>query len=87
MASKLVSVAEKQNIVHISTSSANKTSGRNYVFSKYGRFLNGLRAAYIVRKQSLGAGVGKDDVIEMMDSLESSDDLICIALSNFPQSF
>ena len=87
MSWQLLSGAEKQNIVHISTSSANKTSGRNYVFSKYGRFLNGLKAAYIVSKESLGGREGKDDVIEMMDSLESSDDVIFTALSNVPLSY
>ena len=60
MSYKLLSGAEKQNIVHISTSSANKTLWRNYVFSKYGMFLNGLRAAYIVSKESLGAREGKE---------------------------
>ena len=57
------------------------------MFSKYWRFLNGLRAAYIVSKESLGAVGGKDDVIEMMDSLESSDDIIFTAISNVPRSF
>ena len=46
-----------------------------------------MRAAYIVSKESLGAGGGKDDVIEMMDSLESSDDIIFTAISNVPRSF
>ena len=63
-----------------------KRLGGTIFFSKYGRFLNNLRATYIVSKESLGAG-GGGDVIEMMDILESSDDVIFTALSNVPRSF
>ena len=84
MPSALMTKEEKESTCHVAKSSST-SSGRNYVFSRYGKFLSRLKVAYLLSKgQSKSSAT--DDIARMLDNFEKSDDIKFTTISDVPTS-
>jgi len=82
----LMTKEEKESTRHVSKSSS-ISSGRNYVFSRYGKFFSRMKVAYLLSKDKTnGSCSATDDIARMLSNFENSNDIKFTTISDVPTS-
>ena len=82
---RLLSEEQKNETLHVVNSASNKPAGRNYLFSKLGKFISNAKISYLAQKQ-YSPDTKKSDIEMMFDDFESSEEIAFTVLSDVPYS-
>jgi len=85
MPSWLLSQEQKQTAIHVMNSSSDKGSCRNFLFRTMGSYFNNIKLAYLDRKEK-SHDKTSDDIHNMLQNFETSDDIKFRTLSDVPVS-
>jgi hypothetical protein len=72
------------NIVHVVKATSNNGCGCNFIHSKFGKFINLMKVAYLCRKGNGDLNSPRDDIDHMMDNLGNLDKISFVSLSDVP---
>lgn len=86
MPAHLLNNKEKEEVGHVVQATCNKGSRRNYMFTKFCRFLIRAKLAYLDQVASGKYAGLRDDIANMIDKFESSNEIKFTALSDVPLS-
>mgnify|MGYP000915183693 CR=1 FL=1 len=70
----------------------NRSAGRNFLYNRFGKFLNQMKMAYVDTQRNAADGdvistrTQKDDILRMMDDMQNSQEVSYTCLSNIPPS-
>jgi hypothetical protein len=81
---RLLTSDQIDNIVHIVNAPLNSGCARNYIHGKFGKFISLMKAAYLCRRENGDLNSPRDDIDQMMDNMEKSDEISFVSLSDLP---
>ncbi|KAL7526628.1 hypothetical protein ACHAWF_001849 [Thalassiosira exigua] len=80
----------KRDSKHVMMATCNKAAGRNYMFSKFGKFINRAKVAYLAGRDDSSSGSMDNslttDISRMIENLRSSEEVSFTCLSDVPLS-
>lgn len=79
---RLLTADQVKDTQHVVESACNKAAGRNFARSKFLRFINTLKIAYLDRKAGGGSLTANDDIANMIEGFKSSNEIMFSTLSD-----
>jgi hypothetical protein len=83
LSTRLLTEAQKEDVNHVMESACNKAAGRNYIFKKFGRFVDSLKMAYINCKSN-GKLPLDDDIQSLLQNFQDSEEVAYTTLCDIP---
>ena len=83
---------EKDNARSVMNASCNRSAGRNFLYNRFGKFLNQIKMSYVDTQNNAADGdvipktTKKDDILRMMDDMQNSQEVSYTCLSDVPTS-
>ena len=81
---RLLSEEQISDTQHVVAATCNKTAGRNLVFTKFGRFINNAKTAYLAGRDGRKESGKKSDVERMLDNFQDSNEVQFTCISDVP---
>lgn len=81
--SRLLSKEQWEDTCQVVAATSNKASGRNYILTKFDRFISALKVTYMKNKMD-GNTSREDDISRMLSDFKESDDIKFTTLSDIP---
>ena len=81
---RLITSQQREETMCVVNATCSKASGRNFMKGKMGKFISTNKIIYISNKSSGKHDSVKDDIEQMIDDFESSDEKTFVALSDVP---
>ena len=78
---RLMSEEMKHDARHAMDALSSKAAGRNFIFGKFGKYVNTIKIAYLASSQK---GNGKCDIASMLETFQASDEIRFTCLSDIP---
>ena len=83
---------EKDNARSIMNATCNRSAGRNFLYNRFGKYLNRMKMAYVDTQRNADDGdvipstTKKDDILRMIDDMQNSQEVSYTCLSDVPTS-
>ena len=81
---RLLTSDQIDNIVHVVHATSNNGTGRNLMHTKFGKYINLMKAAYLCRKHNGELKSARDDITVMLDNLVKSNEISFVSLADVP---
>ena len=81
---RLLTSDQIENIAHVVNATSNNATGRNLLHTKFGKFINSMKAAYLCRKHNGELSSARDDITVMLDNLVKSNEISFVSLADVP---
>ena len=83
---RLLSQDEVDDTKHVIEATTNKAAGRNFIKTKFGKFVSSIKLAYLKKRDDIDKGnnTAPDDISRMLDDFEKSDEVAFTAISDVP---
>ena len=78
---RFMSEEMKYDARHAMDTLSRKAAGRNFIFGKFGKYVNTIKIAYLASSQKYK---GKCDIASMLETFQASDDIRFTCLSDIP---
>ena len=81
MPTRLMTDEMKSDARHAMNAQSSKAAGRNYLFGKFGKYINSIKIAYLASTKK-DRNIG--DIAKMLETFEASDEIRFTCLSDIP---
>ena len=81
---RLLTSDQVEETLHVINATSNNGAARNYLHGKFGKFVNLIKIAYLQRRETGVLDSTKDDIDNMLENFESSNEISFVSLSDVP---
>ena len=81
---RLLTQEQVENTRHVVESASNKAAGRNFLYSRYGRYCNAIKIAHLASKDDRPNDKRFDDIARMIEDFEDSQEIAFTSIADVP---